>query len=194
MKLITASVAKHPDTMLPSESGALESSAGYIRGGAGVPTDSRHVVRIAVGVLLAALAVLAIVLTVAAAHQNTRRHRLQQHGVGVQVTVTSCVGTATGSGITVNGFTCRGSFILNGRRYNEVIGDSEQLLTPGHILQGVTDPASPGTLSTAAAASATRADWRAYLSTAIPVGLLISAACVIWWSRRRRRTRACLRC
>jgi hypothetical protein len=184
-----ASIRPGPETMLASGDGVPESPAGYIRGGAGLPTDSRHVLRIAAGVLLAALAVLAIVLTVTAAHQNTRRHRLQQHGVGVQVTVTGCVGEATGSGITVDGFTCRGSFTLNGHRYNEVIGDSAQLLTPGHVLQGVTDPASPSTLSTAAAvrASAANSDWRAYIPPAILYGLLIVAAGVFWWSRQRHR-------
>jgi uncharacterized membrane protein len=130
---------------------AAESSAGYIRGGGGAPTDAPRVLRIFAGVCLGLLAAVAVALIVGAVHENSRRHELQHHGVTVQVTVTSCVGTATGTGITVNGFTCRGSFVLNGHTYVDVIRGSSQLLARGSVLTGVADPRSPSVLSTAVA-------------------------------------------
>jgi hypothetical protein len=164
--------------------------SGYIRGGVGVPTDSRHVLRVAVFALLAALAVLTVALTIDAFRQDSRNHRLRDHGVAVQVTVTSCVGTATGTGITVNGFTCRGSFGLRGHRYDEVIGGSSQLHAAGDVVQGVADPDSPSTLSTAQAVGAVSSDARPFIFAAIPALAFLMVGAFAQWLTSRGGRRA----
>jgi hypothetical protein len=162
-----------------------EPAGGYIRGGAGLATDSRHVLRVTLAAGLASLALLTLALLVAALHANATHERLQNHGVAVQVTVTGCVGTATGTGITVNGFSCRGEFVLAGRHYNDVIGGSAQLRPRGSSVRGVTDPHSPSTLSTAAAVAATRSSVRPFVLAAIPAMLLVLIAGFARWSTRR---------
>jgi hypothetical protein len=172
--------------MRGSSDDELEPPGGYIRGGAGVPTDNRHVLRAVVGFCLVSLAILTVALTVAAVHQNSRNDRLQHHGVAVDVTVTSCLGQATGTGITENAFVCRGSFALNGHHYNEVIGGSTRLLSRGDVVQAIADPSSPSTLSTVGAVRASPARSRPYLIAAIPaVAFVFLGGFAYWWSRRQ---------
>jgi len=89
---------------------------GYVRG-AGVVMDSRRTLRALVVVSVLVLATLTIVLTREAINANARISRLRQHGVPVDVTVTSCLGLASGSGITEAGYRCRGTFTLKGHHY-----------------------------------------------------------------------------
>jgi hypothetical protein len=126
-----------------------------------------------------------IALTIGAVHENTRNHRLQNHGSAVQVTVTSCLGKATGTGITVNGFTCRGNYVLNGHQYNEVITGNTQLFAVGATIKGVADPTSPSTLSTASALTRTEASWRPFVRPVIPaIALLLLVVFAFWRARR----------
>jgi hypothetical protein len=165
-----------------------EPPGGYIRGGAGVTTDARQVLRIALWAFLGSLAILTIALVVNGLHHNARAQRLQHHGVAVPVIVTSCLGQATGTGITVNGFTCRGSFMLNDRHYNEVIGGSAALLNRGQAVHGVVDPSDPSNLSTAAAVQHTTAASRPFVLAGIPaLALVIFGGLAFWSSRRERR-------
>ena len=85
--LVAMSGSGHDEPELPG---------GYIRGGAGVPTDTRQVLRVVVWAILASLAILTIAMVVNGLHHNARAQRLQHHGVAVAVTVTSCLGQATG--------------------------------------------------------------------------------------------------
>jgi hypothetical protein len=165
-----------------------EPSAGYIRGGAGIAVDSRRVVQVAVLGCLAALAVLTITLGLGAWHEVSQNHRMQSHGVAVNVRVTGCVGTATGTGITVNGFVCRGSFVLNRGRYDETIRGSSTLWPVGSVVAGKVDPDSPGTLFTAAAVSNPPSSWQVF-ARALASGavLVVLGMAAVWWQRRRRR-------
>jgi hypothetical protein len=171
--------------MSGSNDGGLEAPGGYIRGGAGVPTDTRLVLRIVVAFCLVALAALTLALTVRAVHQDSRSHRLEHRGVAVAVTVTRCLGIASGTGITVTSFVCHGSFVLNGKRYDDVIGGTTTLHSPGDRLQGVVDPKSPSVLSTAHAVESPQSTVRPFVIAAIPaVALVLFAACAMWRFRR----------
>jgi hypothetical protein len=165
-----------------------EPPGGYIRGGAGVPTDTRRVLRIVLWALLGSLAILSIAMVVNGLHHNARAQRLQHHGVAVPVTVTSCLGHATGTGITVNGFTCRGSFALGGRHHNEVIGGSAALFSRGQVVQGVVDPQDPSNLSTARTVKHMTAASRPFALAAIPaLALVVIGGLAYWGSRREGR-------
>jgi hypothetical protein len=150
-----------------------DASSGYIRGGAGTTTGNRTVFRNSVAFCLAVLAILVVVLAIQAAHQNSRSHRLKDHGVAVRVTVTRCLGTATGTGITVNGFVCRGGFDVRGRHYTEVIHGSSRLLTTGEVIAGVIDPAAPSTLAAAGSVGTPKPAWHAYIGSAVCALLLL---------------------
>jgi hypothetical protein len=120
--------------------GAADDGPGYIRGSGAVVIEGRRIIAIVVIATLATLAVLAILLTIAAIEKNDRIDRLHHRGVAVDVTVTSCLGLASGTGITTTGYRCRGSFTLASRHYDEVIGSSNALLQPGTVVKGIVDP------------------------------------------------------
>jgi hypothetical protein len=174
------------DTETPSDHAADS----YIRGGAGFSIDARKVGGLFVVVGLVAVLALAAALANDAAHKNTRDRRLTENGVPVTVTVTSCLGIASGTGITESSFSCRGSFELGAERYNEVIRGSSVLLQSGDMVHAVVDPASPATLSTVEAADNAHASWRAYLaSIALVIGVVVVSGILMWSARRRRRSK-----
>jgi hypothetical protein len=162
---------------------------GYIRGGTAAPVEARRVVGTCLGLGLAGLVALSVALTWGAAHQSGRAQRLQRHGVAVRVTVTNCLGTATGTGITANGFACHGDFTLGGRRYNDLIRNSSELLPRGAEVEGVTDPASPRTLSVASAVTIGESPWRPYLAPAVSAVALVLAVMFVGVRSRCRGRR-----
>jgi hypothetical protein len=175
-------------TMEPAD-GPVDPAAGYIRGGAGLAVSRRQVLLICLALLVIGLLALTVVLVTETAHDNARHRRLQTHGVAVQVTVTSCVGTATGTGITVNGFTCEGSFSLDGRRHVDQIRGTSALLSRGRVIAGITDPSSPGTLLTAHAVRRAVPSWHSYIGPVIPGGIaaVVVAAGLVGARIGRRR-------
>jgi len=155
--------------------------AGYIRGAGGANVSGRNVARVAVGFWLALLGCLAIVLAVQGVHQTSRDHRLQRQGVPVEVTVTSCFGRAAGTGVTPTGFSCTGTFSLDGRRYSDLIGGTSSLLARGSTLRAVTDPNHRSILATTSAVATTKPSWKNFVSAAIVfLVLLLSAALARW--------------
>ena len=156
--------------------------------GSGVDVDSRRVVHVVVGLCLVALATVVIILSVAGAHKNGQINRLRQHGVNVEVTVTSCLGQLGGSGTNAAGYQCRGSFAINGRHYNEIV-PGNTLLPPGTAVRGVIDPGDPALISTVGAVASEHASWRVYLLPIIlAVALALLVAAVVIRMGRNRRT------
>jgi hypothetical protein len=168
--------------------GGVEASServDYIRGAAGANISSRGVARVLAGSMVVLLAILGIILTAQAAGQTARDHRLQQRGVPVEVRVTHCVGRASGTGVTDTGFTCTGTFDLDGRRYSDVIGGTTILRSPGDTLSAVTDPHHPAILTTAAAVATAPASWKSFIAPAVVFLMLLLSAGYTW--RRFRR-------
>jgi hypothetical protein len=161
-------------------------SSGYIRGGGGVDVDGRLVVRILLGLFVATLSILVAVLTAEAVHDNAQHVRLHRHGIPVNVTVTGCVGLASGTGITVAGYTCRGSFTVNGRTYDDVIGGSADLHQPGDRLRGVTDPSNPRILATAESVASEHPSRGAFVTPALLLLLLVLIVAFAAWRFRRQ--------
>lgn len=145
-----------------------------------------RVARVAAVGCVSVFALLALVLGIGAVHQIVRADRLQRHGVAVPVTVTHCLGLASGTGITVAGYRCHGTFSLAGVRYDDVIGGTSRRYRPGATITGVTDPAHPSTLSTAVAAAKPQSTWRLLLTPAL---LAIAALGLLSLQAPRRRHR-----
>jgi hypothetical protein len=156
----------------------------YIRGAGGVTLDSRRVLVVVVGSCLALLAVVAVALGIAAIDQNARNTRLQQHGVTVDVSVTGCIGILSGTGVTVAGFDCRGTFTLAGHTYNDMIRGSTAPLATGAIVKGVADPKNPSVLSTTQSVATAHPSWRALI---LPAILLVTAIGIAAWMMFRFR-------
>jgi hypothetical protein len=144
-----------------------DEAAGYIRGGAGV-VDTRRLFRVLF---------------------DSLRHR----GVPVNVTVTSCLGILSGTGITVTSFQCRGSFDLAGRSYNAVIDGSSVNHAVGDVVKAIADPKHPTSVSTPSSVVGAHSSWRAFIGPAILFLVLVLVIVGGVWSSRRssaRRRRA----
>ena len=162
---------------------------GYIRGGEGV-VDTRRLFQVLLALAIATLAAFVVVLAIAAAHQNSRTHTLQRRGVPVDVTVTSCLGILSGTGITVTSFQCTGSFELAGRSYNAVIAGSSANHAAGDVVKAIADPKHPTSVATPSSLANVHSSWRAFIAPAVLfLVLVLLIAATVWWSRRRAAQR-----
>jgi hypothetical protein len=141
--------------------------------GARLEVDGRRVGRAFAALGLIAIAVLAIMFFFIGAHKNAQISELRTHGTSVQLTVTTCIGLMGGSGSNEAGYSCTGTFSLDGKRFTEAI--------PGTTLYG------PGTKIEAVAAENGRTSWRVYI---LPSVLLVAFAVLLGgWVMSRRRSR-----
>ncbi len=154
-----------------------------------VPADVRRTTRIVVGICLAVLAALVVALVLAGANKNAETSRLKHNGVPVMVTVTHCLGNASGSGAALTGYTCNGTYLLKGHRYSEVIRGSDQPHLRGDLIPGVVDPANPTAVTTAHEVATSNPSWKVYIAPIILLIVLILAVAVLVWRVRRRRGR-----
>jgi hypothetical protein len=163
---------------------------GYVRGG-GVELDARRAGRVVAGFCIVVLAGIVIGFTVAGFRTVQRNDRLTNHGVAVIVTVTHCVAQASGTGATVTGYQCQGSFTQGGHRYDETIGGTTTPHSVGQRINAVTDPSDPHVMATAASVAATPAAWQAFVLPAVTlVVLLLLIAALRLRARRRARSSA----
>jgi hypothetical protein len=148
--------------------------------------DTQAVARIAVSLVLIGLTVLVVLLFVAGAQKNSQIARLHQHGVAVMITSSGCQGLLGGSGSNVAGYSCRGSFTLDGRRYNENI-PGNTLHPPGTVIRGVSVPGDPALMTTARILAAEQASWRVYLVPTVLLIVLVGLALLVGAVVSRRR-------
>lgn len=156
--------------------------------GATVDVDLRWIARVVVAILLVTLVVLAIVLLVVGLHTNSQIDRLRHDGVPVSVTVTHCTGLIGGTGSQTAGYSCTGTYTVDGTRYLQAIPGTTVFHALGSTFEGVVVPGDPRLLSTPAQVEAQHASARVFT---LP-GVLVLVA-VVWGSallvRRRRRRR-----
>jgi hypothetical protein len=147
------------------------------------PARVLGVVAVAAIVILAGSA---LALTVSAAHQNARLTKIQQHGTPVPVTVTGCVGISSGIAMAIEYWECRGSYSLNGGRYDEVIRGSRAHLRTGQTVTAIAVPGDPALLSTVAGAGQAHSRWSRYIAPIIlgALAALLTLALLLWWRRR----------
>jgi hypothetical protein len=136
------------------------------------------------GVVLVVIVLLIALFFVGGVHRNNQVTRLRQHGVPVDVTVTSCLGVAAGSGSTASTFTCNGEFTLDGHRHNAVIGGVTTYRPAGQHLRGVSVPGDPALLSTAQSVAAERASTSVFI---VPIILTVALIGLVLWVVLARR-------
>jgi hypothetical protein len=168
--------------MLPAIAPSLEPVT-TLRG-AHVEVDGRRVARGLIGASVVALAAVTVVLFAAAAHKNAQITSLRRHGVPIEVTVSSCSGVLGGSGSNAAGYTCRGTFVLDGRRYRETIpGDT--LLAPGTTVRMIADESDPALIATIHQVENDHTSWGVFI---LPIVLLVVLATLVVAFAVRSRT------
>lgn len=117
--------------------------------------------------VLALFAVIIVVTFISATNDNARIDRLKSHGVSVVVTVTSCVGNIGGSGSNAAGYTCHGSYRVDGVRYEEIIGSKTTQSPAGTEVRAVADPNRPSTVELASAVARSTSSSSVYVVPSI---------------------------
>jgi hypothetical protein len=93
------------------------------------------------------------------------------------------MGELGGSGSNPAGYSCRGSFTLDGRRYNEPI-PGNSLHPPGAVLRAVAVPGDPALVITARMLDGEHTSGKVFI---LPAVLLVVLALVVGLLVRRRR-------
>jgi hypothetical protein len=164
---------------------ALAPASGYIRGGGGIEIARHRIATVALGCAVVLLLFVGVMLAIDAATENSRIDLLRAHGVPVNVTVSSCLGMASGTGITASSFQCRGTFTVSGHAYDEVIEGSVDNRAPGDILNAVVVPSDPAIVYTSVAAAQLRPSGGAFVTPAILMALALGlGGAVAGWRRR----------
>jgi hypothetical protein len=165
-----------------SESGRV----GTLRG-ATVSFNSRRLVQGVLGLVMATLAITAIVLAVAGLHSNDQINRLHTQGQPVTVTVSGCLGLLGGSGSNAAGYSCRGSYQLNGHVYREQLPGST-FYKPGTALPSIAVPGDPALVSPVGIVNAQQAS-NGVLIVPIVLGVILFVMIAVLLARSRPRRR-----
>ena len=158
---------------------------GQLRG-AGVQVDARRVGQVALGIVLATLAVLAVVFTVVGVHTNQQDDRLHHDGVPVTFTVTGCLGLLGGSGSNAAGYSCHGTYTLDGHRYSEQL-PGNSFHRPGSTVAAIAVPGDPALVSPASIVATEHSSAGVFVLPAILAGILLLLVALLLVLRRRRR-------
>jgi hypothetical protein len=159
---------------------------GQLRG-AGVSVDARRVGQVAIGIVLVTLAVLAILFTIVGIHTNQQDDRLHHDGVPVTFTVTGCLGLLGGSGSNAAGYSCRGTYALDGKHYFQVQLPGDSFHRPGSTVAAIAVPGDPALVSPAAIVATEHSSAGAFVLPAVLAAVLLLLVALLLWLRARRR-------
>lgn len=184
MTTSSSPAADNGESRGPVDSGDAADRVGRLRG-AGVQVDGGRVGRVLIGMVLATLAILAIVFTVVGVHTNRQDDRLHHDGVPVTFTVAGCLGLLGGSGSNAAGYSCHGTYTIDGHRYSEQLpGDSFH--RPGSTVAAIAVPGDPALVSPASIVATEHSSAGAFVLPAILAGLLLLLVAVLLVLRHRR--------
>jgi hypothetical protein len=150
--------------------------------GATVQFDRRRAAQVVVGVLGCTLVALIAVFTVAGVHSNSQIDRLHGDGVPVTVTVSGCLGLLGGSGSNAAGYSCRGSYVLDGRRYTESLPGTS-FHRPGSTIPAVAVPGDPALVSPDGVIATQHSSAGVFVLPVVLTGVLLIMVGVIAWRR-----------
>lgn len=134
---------------------------------------------------MATLAVLGIVFIVVGINKNEQINELKDHGVPVTFVVSKCLGLLGGSGSNAAGYSCQGSYMVDGRRFTESLPGSSNHAA-GARVKAISVRSDPTLLSTPAIVSSERASASVFL---LPALLLVACALLALAVLARRRHR-----
>jgi hypothetical protein len=166
---------------------SAERHVASLQGAEPPPVDGRRSGNVIAGIVAGALLALSITFFVTGAQHNATISDVEAHGVRVAVTVTACTGQLGGSGSNAAGYSCRGGFTVDGKRYTATLADNVAHGAGSRVVE-VTSSQDPGHLVTVSAWRTDRASWRVFILPAVLAlaGLMVTAALVGSIRRRRR--------
>jgi hypothetical protein len=169
----------HPDEQIAS-----------LRGAAPRPIDGKKLRDIVVGICAVALIALSVTFFATGFSHNSAVTDLQQHGVRVKVKVLTCAGQLGGSGSNNAGYSCQGTFVLLGKRYQSTLPDNAAH-APGTTVVDVTPSDDPGHLTTLQVWKSQHTSASLFIIGAIlgVAGLVIAGLLIASITRRRRQPR-----
>ena len=136
-----------------------------------------------------ALTVTIVVLFAVGVHKNSQIDGLRDHGVRAVDTVGACTGLLGGSGSNGAGYSCWGTYTVDGRSYRENI-PGNSLYPTGSKLTIVADGEQPGLMTTVSELRSEHASAEVFLVPAILLAALAALAAVLLWkSVQARRAR-----
>jgi len=150
-----------------------------------VQIDARRLAQVLVIVVVATLAVLVVVFTVVGLDKNHQIDQLRNDGVAVNVTVTGCQGLLGGSGSNGAGYACRGTYGLDGHRYNEQLPGTA-LHAPGTVIRAVAVPGDPALVSPVSVVDAEHSSATVFILPAVLLVLLVAILAVLLLRRRAK--------
>ena len=157
--------------------------------GASAEVDPRRVARLGVGLVLATLLILTIVFALVGAHKNQQADALRTHGVPVTYTVSKCVGQLGGSGSNVAGYSCLGSYRIDGRHYAEAL-PGKTFYQPGARVAAVAVPSDPTLLSVPSIVRNEQASWKVFILPGVFLLLFLLVVAAVALQGRRRQSQA----
>ena len=149
--------------------------------------DGRRVGQVAIGIVLVTLAVLAIVFTIVGIHTNQQDDRLHHDGVPVTFTVTGCLGLLGGSGSNAAGYSCRGTYTLDGKHYSGVQLPGDSFHRPGSTVAAIAVPGDPALVSPASIVATEHSSAGAFVLPAVLAAVLLLLVALLLLLRRRRQ-------
>ena len=175
--------APDADRTAQEPAAASEGPVSTLRG-AGARMDVHTVAKVALGLVVATLAVLVVVFVIAGVDKNRQINELRGRGVPVTFTVTSCHGLLGGSGSNGAGYACQGTYRLRGHTYNEPLPGTA-FFTPGATVRAIAVPNDPGLVSPVPIVESEHASWKVYI---LPVVLFAALVLIVGSIVLRRRT------
>jgi hypothetical protein len=158
---------------------------GQLRG-AGVQVDARRLGQVVIAIVLITLAALTIAFTIVGVHKNQQTDRLHAQGVPVTLTVTGCLGLLGGSGSNAAGYSCHGTYTLQGHTYTESLPGSA-FHRPGTTIAAVAVPGDPALVSPVAIVEAQHSSSSVFVLPAVLGGVLVLLVVALIVQARRRR-------
>lgn len=139
------------------------------------------------GVVCVCLLIGIVVGFISASNDRDRTARLKTEGIHVPVKIVTCIGQLSGSGSSVSGYNCQGSYVVAGKSYQEPIGAKTTFSDTGTIVAGIADPTEPTRVVTAVSVEESHTSAAPYVVEAILIVLFIAmlAWMIILIGRRR---------
>ena len=151
------------------------------RGGT-VEVDKRRAGQVVIGVCLVALTVTGVVLLIAGINNNSQINSLRHNGVPVSVSVTKCMGLMGGTGQSSAGYSCDGTYSLDGTVYRQAI-PGLAFHAPGTTVQGVAVPGDPKLLSTPGLIARQHASWTPFIIPGVLLAVVVGVLVAIYLRR-----------
>lgn len=157
------------------ENTSIDRHVASLRGAEAVKIGERSL-RVAGTVLVVLCAAVLVAGVVSASSSNARISRMKSRGIPVVVRVTGCFGNIGGSGSNGAGFTCHGSYSVDGVTYREVIGSMGTFVSSGTSVHCFADPSHHNSIELADAVKTSRTSLTAYFVLGALAVVLLAVA------------------